>query len=307
MLESKAYKTYYAIASREKTPKPKLKTSAKVPKSDKKKQPAKMSKAKGLDKLSKSKVPKEQQQKVTVINKGAGVIPKVPNVPKYDSKNKAESWTFSQDDEDDEEVLDKHDDNEETESDNDEDDLTHHTLSTYVAEDLEEEKADEEEESSDQREQEEDDDLYKDVNINLERSDAEMIDAQANQETEDTRVTLTTVPPVVQQQKTPSFVTTIPQPPIPNIQPLQQTQNSITKITSPTMTLPEIPNFTSLFYFDQRVSALETEMFEFKQTSQFTEVVSLISSVVDTYLASKMKEAVDVAVQLQSNKLREEA
>ncbi|GJW78570.1 hypothetical protein Tco_0140252 [Tanacetum coccineum] len=48
-------------------------------------------------------------------------------------------------------------------------------------------------------------------------------------------------------------------------------------------------------------------MSEFRQTSQFTEVVSLIPGIVDMYLASKMKEAVDVAVQLQTNKLREEA
>ncbi|GKB99288.1 hypothetical protein Tco_0985425, partial [Tanacetum coccineum] len=74
MLESKAYKTYYAFASREKAPKPKyirkkanldtspkknpvhtkgtkLKSKAKVAKPDKKKQPAKKTKAKGLDVL----------------------------------------------------------------------------------------------------------------------------------------------------------------------------------------------------------------------------------------------------------------
>ncbi|GJS02569.1 hypothetical protein Tco_0319077 [Tanacetum coccineum] len=342
-----------------------LKTSAKVAKSDKKKQPANMPKAKGLDVLSKvalteaeqlklatkrsktqfhsshtggsgdgvdtqSKVPDEQQQKVTGTNEGAGVIPEVPNVPKYDSDSEEESWTFSQDDEDNEEVSDKNDDSEETESDNDGDDLTHPNLSTY---------------------EEEEDDLYRDLNINLERSDAEMTDAQANQDTEDTHVTLTTVPPVVQQKsssvssdlvskfiniyldtgidsilnqntqsdtlvdvpvfvavETPSSVTTIPQQHIPNIQPLQQTPNSTTTTTTnPTMTLPEIPNFASLFQFDQRVSTLETEMSEFRQTSQFAEAVSSIPSIVDTYLASKMKEAVDVAVQLQSNKLKEKA
>ncbi|GJR00781.1 hypothetical protein Tco_0523765 [Tanacetum coccineum] len=201
-----------------------------------------------------------------------------------------------------------------------------------------------------EHEEEEEDDLYRDLNINLERSDAEMTDAQANQDMKDTHVTLTTVPPVVQQQsssvssdlvskfinpspdigidsilnqdtqsdtlinvpvsvavETPSSVTIIPQPPIPNIQSLQQTPTSTTTTTNPKMTLPEIPNFTSLFQFDQRVSALESEMFEFRQTSQFAEIISSISGIVDTYLASKMKEAVDVAVQLQTNKLREEA
>ncbi|GJV56661.1 hypothetical protein Tco_1457666 [Tanacetum coccineum] len=249
-------------------------------------------------------------------------------------------------------------------------------LSTYKVEDQEEEKVDEEEVYSDQRvstppdyelteeeeykedddrnkegeqEEEEEDDLYRDLNINLERSVAEMTDAQANQDTKDTHVTLTTVPLVVQQQsssvssdlvlkfinpspdtgidsilnqdtqsdtlvnvpisvaaETPSFVTTIPQLPIPNIQPLQQTPTSTTTTTNPIMTLPEIPNFASLFQFDQRVSALESKMSEFRQTSQFAEAVSLIMGIVDTYLASMMKEAVDVAVQLQTNKLREE-
>ncbi|GKB89545.1 hypothetical protein Tco_0961817 [Tanacetum coccineum] len=48
-------------------------------------------------------------------------------------------------------------------------------------------------------------------------------------------------------------------------------------------------------------------MLEFNQTSQFAKAVSLILGIFDQYLASKMKEAVDVAVRLQSNKLKEEA
>ncbi|GJZ02876.1 hypothetical protein Tco_0520837 [Tanacetum coccineum] len=70
------------------------------------------------------------------------------------------------------------------------------------------------------------------------------------------------------------------------------------------------PRFTSqvdVNNFDQRVSALETKMSEFNQTSQYAEAVSSILGIVDQHLASKMKEAVDVAVRLQSNKLKEEA
>ncbi|GKE77607.1 hypothetical protein Tco_1543727, partial [Tanacetum coccineum] len=48
--------------------------------------------------------------------------------------------------------------------------------------------------------EEEEDDLYRDLNINLERSEAEITNAQANQETEDTHVTLTIMPPIVQHQ-----------------------------------------------------------------------------------------------------------
>ncbi|GJZ95318.1 hypothetical protein Tco_0667521 [Tanacetum coccineum] len=228
MLESKAYQTYYAFASGEKSPKPKyiqkkadsdispkkkpvqatkgtrLKTSAKVAKSDKKKQPAKMPKAKGLNVLSEVMELTLSQTFLMSNNKG-----------------------LYQHDEDAEEESDKNDDSKETESDNDGDDLSHLNLSTYKAEDHEEEKAYEEEvyfgkrvstpldyelteeeeykdyddkDKESEQEEEEDDDLHRDLNINLERSDVEMTDAQANQDTKDTHVTLTTVPPVVQQQ-----------------------------------------------------------------------------------------------------------
>ncbi|GJS97745.1 hypothetical protein Tco_0804713 [Tanacetum coccineum] len=99
----------------------------------------------------------------------------------------------------------------------------------------------------------------------------------------------------------------VPPPPPPvnhsshlTIIPQQQTPDSTT------MTLLEIPNFASLFQFDQRVSALETKLSEFNQTNQFAEAVSSIPGIVDQYLASKMKEAVDVDVRLQSNKLKKE-
>ncbi|GKD26105.1 hypothetical protein Tco_1232319 [Tanacetum coccineum] len=243
-LESIAYKTYYAYASGEKTPKPKyvrkkadsdtspkkktdpatkgsrLKSSAKVAKSDKKKQPAKMPKTKGLAVLS----------EVTGTDKGAGVRLEVPDVPKYDSKSDEESWTFSQDDDDTKDESDMNDDSEETESDNDGDDLTHPKLLTYEPEDQEEEKADDEEVSSDQivstppdhdltkeeenqesnekikegeYEEEEGNDMYRDLNLNLQRSDAKMTDAQANKDTEDVHVTLTAVPSIVKQQSSP--------------------------------------------------------------------------------------------------------
>ncbi|GJV20833.1 hypothetical protein Tco_1369853 [Tanacetum coccineum] len=129
MLESKAYQTYYAFASGEKAPKPKyvrkkadsdtspkkktvqatkgsrLKSKAKVAKSDKKKQHLATKRSKtqfhishesdsgdGVD--TQSKVPDEQQQKVIGTNEGAGVTPEVPDVPKYDLESE-ESWILS--------------------------------------------------------------------------------------------------------------------------------------------------------------------------------------------------------------------
>ncbi|GKG13692.1 hypothetical protein Tco_0350652, partial [Tanacetum coccineum] len=135
-------------------------------------------------------------------------------------------------------------------------------VSTPPDYELTEEEENKEDDNMDKEgdQEEEEDELYRDVNINLEKSDAEITDAQANQDMEDTHVTITFVPLVVQQQsssvssdlvskfinpspdividsilyqdtqsdtlvnvpvsvaaKTPFSVTTIPQPPIPNI------------------------------------------------------------------------------------------
>ncbi|GJS46704.1 hypothetical protein Tco_0596825 [Tanacetum coccineum] len=285
-----------------------------------------------------SKVPDEQQQKDGGTDEGAGDGPDVPDVPEYKSESEEESWTFSQgDDDDDDDDNDEHDlndekddaddddknDSEETKSDDDGDDFVHPNFSTYKADDQEEEKTDDDDDddevSSDQKEGEqeyEEEELYGHLNLNLQRRDVEMIDAQTNQDTKDVHATLTAEPLVSHNlvnvlvsvaAVTPSSVTIIPQPPVLIIQTLQQTPDSTTTPPNPIKTLPEFPNFASLFGFEQRVSELETEMSEFKQTSQFIEVVSSIPDIVDNYLASKMKDAVDVAIKLQLNKLKEEA
>nr|GEU61753.1 hypothetical protein [Tanacetum cinerariifolium] len=57
---------------------------------------------------------------------------------------------------------------------------------------------------------------------------------------------------------------------------------------------------------ENMVSTLETKVSEFNQTSQFAEAVSLILGIIDNYLASKLKEEVNVMVRLQSKKLKED-
>ncbi|GJZ85736.1 retrovirus-related pol polyprotein from transposon TNT 1-94 [Tanacetum coccineum] len=135
-----------------------LKTKAKVAKSDKKKQPAKMPKAKGLDVLSKvtlteseqlklatkksktqfyisqasgssdgidfeSGVPDEKHLKTTGADEGTGTIPGVPDVPKYESESEKESWGDSgEEDEDDEnDSKDKSDGNDDDDANDDDD------------------------------------------------------------------------------------------------------------------------------------------------------------------------------------------
>ncbi|GJS50512.1 hypothetical protein Tco_0623874 [Tanacetum coccineum] len=58
---------------------------------------------------------------------------------------------------------------------------------------------------------------------------------------------------------------------------------------------------------EELISSLEIELSELKQTNQFSKALSSIPGIVYNYLASKMKDAVNVAVQLKSNKLKEEA
>ncbi|GJS73661.1 retrovirus-related pol polyprotein from transposon TNT 1-94, partial [Tanacetum coccineum] len=181
MLESKAYHTYYAFASGEKAPKPKyirkkadsdtspkkkpvqatkgtrLKSKAKVAKPNKKKQPTKKTKAKGLAVLSEvalteaeqlklatkrskkdfhmshasssgdvvdtqSKVLDEQQQKTSGTNEGTGTIIGVPDVPIYESKSEKESWGDNDDENDSEDVSDEGDEDNDGNNDNDGDD-----------------------------------------------------------------------------------------------------------------------------------------------------------------------------------------
>ncbi|GJY38427.1 hypothetical protein Tco_0424791 [Tanacetum coccineum] len=345
-------------------------TLAKGDKPAKKKQS--ITKSKGLTVLSEVTLTEAQQMKIVIerikiqthsshasgSSDGVDIQSKVPD----ESESKEESWTYSQgeDDEDNDEHDSENDNDDEdddqenvsgeTESDNDGDDFMVSTPPDYEITEEEENQEDDDNVMGGEQEDEEDEELYGDLNLNLERRDAKMTDAQVNQEKEEVHVTFTTELPVVQQQSssvssdlvskfmnptpdtgidsilnlniqsdipvnvsvsvtttTPSSDTTIPQTPIPIIQPQQQTHDSTTTTTIPATTLPNIPNFASLFGFERRVSSLETELSELKQTNQFAEAVSSIPGIVDNYLASKMKDEVNVAIQLKSNKLREEA
>ncbi|GKB05438.1 hypothetical protein Tco_0833633 [Tanacetum coccineum] len=106
----------------------------------------------------------------------------------------------------------------------------------------------------------------------------------------------------------PSFFAPTNRPPTPTPLFTQLQQPPIlTPATTPSSTLLNLPNFGSLFGFDNRLKALEDNFSEFKQTNQYAEALSSIPGIVDQYLENKMKEAVDVAVQLKSDRIREEA
>nr|GEY37293.1 putative ribonuclease H-like domain-containing protein [Tanacetum cinerariifolium] len=162
-------------------------------------------------------------------------------------------------------------------------------------------------------EEEEEDELYRDVTINQGRG------IQTNQEFEDSHVTLTPINPDGQQQS--SFMSS--QFPPTSVEPLVMSTPTITPSTIVTITttiqaptppttalstlIQDLPNFGSLFGFDNRLRTLEVNFSEFMQTNQFAGVVSAIPRIVQRYMDQRMNKAVNVAVQIQSDRLRDEA
>ncbi|GJV64642.1 hypothetical protein Tco_1475470 [Tanacetum coccineum] len=166
MKESEAYKTYHGLATRKVQPKPKyvrrssrtktdeapkpssgkrVKSTTKVAKSGKKKQPAL-----GLETLSDIALTEDEQIKLAIersktqlhlsqpsgsgAHEGTGVTPRVPDVPTYESNDEQISWKSSEEEDDDEDNVSKHDDDnddERTESDNNGEDFVHPKFSTH--------------------------------------------------------------------------------------------------------------------------------------------------------------------------------
>ncbi|GJR94089.1 hypothetical protein Tco_0266263 [Tanacetum coccineum] len=97
-------------------------------------------------------------------------------------------------------------------------------------------------------------------------------------------------------------------PPTPHPIVIQTQQPPIlTPATTTSSLLQNLPDFASLFGFDHRLKALEDNFSELRQTNQYAEALSSIPSTVEQYLANKMQEAVDVAVQLKYDRIREES
>nr|GEW38970.1 hypothetical protein [Tanacetum cinerariifolium] len=188
-------------------------------------------------------------------------------------------------------------------------------------------------------EEEEEDELYRDVNINQGRG------LLASLEVEDSHVTLTPVKPDGQQESSSvssqfvisllnltldvgmeSIFETTSQLDVPtptSLAPLLITTPAMTSSTIATTTttsqalilpttipsdiIQNLPSFSSLFCFDDRLSSLEENFSKVMQTNQFAGAVSAIPGIIQHYMDQRMNEAVKVAVQIQSDRLREEA
>ncbi|GKB31278.1 hypothetical protein Tco_0870679, partial [Tanacetum coccineum] len=251
------------------------------------------------------------------VDEGTGVSPGVPNAPDYDSDDDI-SWKSSADDQDD-------DDEAHTKSEDDGDDFIHPKLTTYDDETTHEEETDE-------------DDTFDPIvhtpslvsSSDDEDSDNEVegVDVKGEKEIEDTHVTLTLVNPDGQQQSSsvssgfvsnmlnpnqdtvePSFSSPTKRPANDRIPPRSLNYNNQHCIRHWTYynssSLQNLPNFASLFGFDYRLKALEDNFSELRQTNQYAKALSSIPGIVDHYLANKMQEAVDVAIQLKRTSQKE--
>nr|GFB05143.1 hypothetical protein [Tanacetum cinerariifolium] len=326
-LNSNAYKEYYAIATGAAPPKPKASTkrtrsssdtsitpstaaaSPRLTASAKGKQTAKASKAKSLFALSEDGDDDEEDEGDDG-QEGNG-----------DDDDEDDDGKEGDDDDADQEVVRDDDKDDEKEGNGDED------LGLNIGGE------------GGHIESEEEDELYRDININQGRV------LQTTQEVEDSHVTLTLVNPDGQQQSSSvssQFVTSMLNPTLDvgmesifettsqldvqtptSVAPLPMTaptmtpsiiatititsQAPILPTTVPSNILQNLPNFGSLFCFDDRLRSLEGNFFEAMQTNQFAEAVSAILGIGHQYMDQRMNEVVKVAVQIQSDRIRDEA
>ncbi|GKA49724.1 hypothetical protein Tco_0742797, partial [Tanacetum coccineum] len=112
--------------------------------------------------------------------------------------------------------------------------------------------------------------------------------------------------PISVATETPATTTTIPPLLFPITQSSQQTFVTTTTITNPSTTPLPIPNFAFVFGFNQRVTALESDLSKLKQSNPFADAISSIPGIVNEYLGSKMKELklIKNQVKTQTSKIK---
>nr|GEW34970.1 hypothetical protein [Tanacetum cinerariifolium] len=144
-------------------------------------------------------------------------------------------------------------------------------------------------------EEEEEDELYRDININQGRGIESIFETTSQLGVQ----TLTIVAPL------PMSAPTITLSTIATITTTQQAPLSPT--TALSTLIQDLPNFGSMFGFDNRLRTLEANFSEFRQTNQFAGAVSSIPGIVNRYMDQWMNKAVKVAIQIPSDRLCDEA
>nr|GFA04731.1 hypothetical protein [Tanacetum cinerariifolium] len=273
--------------------------------SKKGKQAAKASKAKSLSALSKVAITEAQQLKLATkrslhqthisqasgsgADEGTGTLPGVPDVPTDESEEEI-FWksTDEEGDDDDDQEDEGNDENDQEEGSDDEktsneEEFIYPSLSTHAKEEP--------------RDEESFDPILKTPkNTNDEGNGMESIFETTSQMDVQTPTSLATLPmsaPTLTPSTIATITTTIQAPTPPT--------------TALSTLLQDLPNFGLLFGFNNRLKTLEANFYEFMQTNQFAGAVSSIPGIVQRYMDQRMNEAVKVAVQIQSDQIRDEA
>nr|GEU73288.1 hypothetical protein [Tanacetum cinerariifolium] len=199
MLNSKAFKTYFAIATGVEPPnskrQKKFNSTISSAAMSKKKAPVKVDTSKGLKVVSKVDLSEEAQLKKVIkrskkyfhifydsgssdgTDEGTSTKPGVPDEPKHISKSKKESWGDSNDEDDDDNDENVSKSKSDGESDNNADDANDNDGDEQINDD----DNDDDDEEKNKKEDGNYEDLYGDVNVNLRKKE------------EDAHVTLTAV------------------------------------------------------------------------------------------------------------------
>ncbi|GJR26316.1 hypothetical protein Tco_1102548 [Tanacetum coccineum] len=314
MKESEAYKTYYDLTTRKVALKLKyvrlstrtktnqapqdalgkrLKAIAKVAKSGKKKEPTR-----GLETLSEITLSEAEQMKIAIERR-------VPDVPTIGSEDEQISWKSNDEDDDEEVSISKDDDddaedqddddqeyngqddegqndvNEQTKLDNDGDDFVHPNDEETQSVNVEGEEMDEEETYK----EEEVNELYMDVNVNLEGIYTKMKDAP--------------------QTNVQGFISNMINPnPNTGIDSILNLNTKLTTLVDVLVTSnAKMPLSSATTPPPLPIPPINSPI----NTSSHTNNFSSIPGIVDTYLANKMNEAIKTAVQLLTDRLRDEA
>ncbi|GKE83895.1 hypothetical protein Tco_1557637 [Tanacetum coccineum] len=280
----------------------KIPNQTKVTKPDKKKQPAKKIKAKGLVVLSEVALTKAEQLKLATkkskkdfhmsyasgVGDGFDTQSKVPDEQQQKSSGTDEGTGTIPGEEEEENI-----DDEETMY-NDEDDEVTKELYEGVNVNLGN-KADEPVQSSSISSD------FRSKLLNLENPSPADNEIALLMETSDHHAT--EIP-----ENTSSFTTTILPPP-PFFNPLEQEATPTpTPTTSETTTsLPALPDFTYVFKFNERVFNLEKDVSKIKQVDQYAQALSSIPAIVDRYMDNKLEEAINNAILAHNLDYRQEA
>ncbi|GJR82086.1 hypothetical protein Tco_0152871 [Tanacetum coccineum] len=310
--DSESYKEYYTIASGVEPPKTKASVKKKQARSDKAPKAPKGKRLKATAKLPRQQISSNEDDDAENKNDDDDddvdesrlmmvidlIFPIMKKKDKeedsFDPRVQTPSHVESTDDEDSDEEI---------------------QGANVEGEELDEEETNEEDEVNE---------LYRDVNVNLEGRDNEMIDAprtiiQTTQVIEDTHVIITPVNPEGQQQSSSvssGFVSNMLNPsPDTGIDSIFNLNTELTSLVDVPVTTIAEPrddldwqqdSSLTRTHSSHHTSATNTS----SHTSNYSNLLPTRSSqlcIVDAYLANKMHEAVKTAVQLQSDRLRDEA